>query len=80
MHEVEAGVSRPERSALFATQKKEKILPLRVAPRKRDLGRIRDTVLKSAIGEYFQTSILTIASVTPSYRVGTATQQPEANY
>ena len=62
----------PPLRALFTTQKKKRILPLRVAPRKRDLGRIMGTVLRSAIGEYFQTCIPIIESVNPSYRVGSS--------
>ena len=48
--------------------------------KKRDLGRIWATFLNSAISEYFQTFIPIFAYVTPSYLVGIATQQPEANY
>ena len=40
-------------------------------PRKRDLGQIRDTVLKSAIGEYFQISVPAIAYISSVYRVCT---------
>ena len=67
-------------SCTFHHSEKEKILPLRVAPRKRDLGRIKDTVLRSAIGEYFQTSVPAIAYIFFAYRVCTYILRPSAHF
>ena len=78
MHEVEADEVCRKVVHFSPLRKRKKILPLRVAPRKRDLGRIKDTVLRSAIGEYFQTSVSAIASISSAYRVCTYILRPSA--